>query len=125
LPIRIDDIAYSPICSCGGMTKIFAELRNSDDRPSCLVFEADKKNNPDCIYAPKASPRVLAERSKFANFMVFLVDKVTKPACFSRIQVHRHVLIDFNAVRLFISGDGHSDGRDRCFSSGLRDVCRR
>ena len=100
------------------MTEVFAELRYPNDRSRCLVFKADKKDDPDCIYAPKASPGVLAERSKFANFVIFLVGKVTELTCSSRCGIHQHVFVDLNVVRLVISGDSHIDGHDRWFGSG-------
>ena len=92
------------------MAEIFPELRYTNDVASSLVLEADKEDNPDSVDAPKTRPRVFAERSKFADLVVFLVGKMTELARLSWCGVYRNVFVNLDIVRFIVDGNRHSDG---------------
>lgn len=64
------------------------KIGNNRDTVSCLVFGTGKQDNLDGLDTSNTSLEVPIEQSKFLDFVIFLVDKVTELSYLSCCQTH-------------------------------------
>lgn len=108
LPYRINHIADRAIGRDKLMSKVLPELRDTNNISRSLILERDEQNNPYGVDAPGARPRILPERSKFADIVVFGIGKVAE-LCDLASSDGREVFIDLHHI-LFRSQSGSHDG---------------